>query len=247
MAQQQTIVTTTSPPMAQAVAPPPTTRSNYNETGGRVTGWIQIICGVASIVFGTCMWLVITGVIVDPSLGFGHLFVFFWFGWLSVPIWCGVIFIISGSLGAASRKHRTCLIGGYMAMSIISIFFASGQLVYESIVATVTKCKGSDDYYYNDGSNDYGCQMPEVYYGMHVGSALAAFIQIVVALAGSILCCLGSCGSSASASSQQMTVVYTTQIQQPQGGPYTPPPPCAPQQQGNYPTASVSQPYPQKY
>ena len=42
-----------------------------------------------------------------------------------------------------------------MAMSIISIFFASGQLLYESIAAAVTKCRSNDyDYDYYDG-----CQM----------------------------------------------------------------------------------------
>ncbi|XP_072037988.1 uncharacterized protein [Amphiura filiformis] len=180
-------------------------RSRYKEVAGQITGYMQIFCGVASLIFGVVALLVLFGVVRDPQVTYNHVI----FGVVSWPIWSGTIYIISGSLGASTRKGRKCLIIAYMVMSIIAANMATGQLIWESLgAALTTPCR--DDYYY-DYNRDIRdtCVGPYVSFGMHIGSVLAALVELIAAICGSAFCCHGVCCSEKGTA----TVVQLQQIQ----------------------------------
>ncbi|XP_072038500.1 uncharacterized protein [Amphiura filiformis] len=210
MAQQQ-------PPQQFIVQSPasnqPQSRSHgYNQTGGKVTGAIQLVCGVATITFGV---LSFPGILpIEDHIDGGSLFlglVFTVFGVAFLPMIAGVFFIVSGSLGTASKKGNGCLIGTYMAFSIISIVFAIPPLIFDSILAIAYKCR-------DNGYDDEDCPQIEIFYGMHVALVISIVVEIIVALAGSIICCQGVCCSS-STSNASSTTVQTVQYVQSQPQP----------------------------
>lgn len=90
------------PPAAYVtIAPPPTTDGyqqaaqtnppapqNRNKRRGiRTTGFIQVFCGLASIIFGTVVLLVVFGVVKERNVHFGHVI----FGIVSWPLWSGLV------------------------------------------------------------------------------------------------------------------------------------------------------------
>ncbi|XP_072037986.1 membrane-spanning 4-domains subfamily A member 4A-like [Amphiura filiformis] len=203
--QQQQLgpVVTMTPPVASYQMPVnELPRNRYKEAAGRITGYMQIFCGVASIIFGVVTLLALFGIVHDPQLHLGHVI----FGIVCWPIWSGIIFLISGSLGASAKAKSRCLITGYMVMSIIAAIMASGQLIWESLAAAVTKCH--ENYYYGIGY--YGCEKPFVSYGMHIGSVLAAVVELIAAICGSAFCCHGVCCSEKGTP----TVVHQVQYHQ---------------------------------
>ncbi|XP_072037990.1 uncharacterized protein [Amphiura filiformis] len=162
---QQGAVVTMTPPVASYQMPanePP--RNRYKETAGRITGYIQIFCGVASIIFGVVTLLALLGIVHDPM--WHRIPVFSLVCW---PVWSGIIFLISGSLGASAKETNRCLITGYMVMSIIAASMASGQLIWESLAAAVTKCEYVQHLEHNPqfGSNftlvTSGCEKVQLY------------------------------------------------------------------------------------
>ena len=97
---QQPAFITVQPPVGAYSSGPPAPQQQqapslrYNQKGGRITGWLQILSGVASVVFGLCALLALFGVIHDPYLHFGHVI----FGILCWPIWSGLVSIGVGGV-----------------------------------------------------------------------------------------------------------------------------------------------------
>ena len=92
---QQPAFITVQPPVGAYSSGPPAPQQQqapslrYNQKGGRITGWLQILSGLASVVFGLCALLILFRVIRDPYVNFSHVI----FGIICWPIWSGLVSI----------------------------------------------------------------------------------------------------------------------------------------------------------
>ncbi|XP_072039157.1 uncharacterized protein [Amphiura filiformis] len=94
----------------------------YNQCCGKVTGTLQLVCGVATIALGALTYpgKPLEALIYEPDQRtVGPIF----------TIIAGVIFFLSGVIGSATCKGNICTIRTYMALSIMSMVFALAPLV----------------------------------------------------------------------------------------------------------------------
>ncbi|XP_072182313.1 uncharacterized protein [Diadema setosum] len=167
--------------------------SSFNGSAGRSTGWIQLCCGIGSIL------VAIAQIIVKSSLSV-----------LGYGIWGSVLFYIpAGILGIASANKNPCVIIGYMVMSILSAMSALGMLSIGIMGAGI-----SSNYYYCEISySDSDCEKTIMDAQVSAGSILSilGFIEFIVAIVGSAFCC-----APASQYGQPLTYNQALQVHNPQ-------------------------------
>jgi hypothetical protein len=220
----------------------PTSQSNNKRKGfghnsARRCGLLQIFCGLISMGAAAAM-----------------LYYCAYLYFVGTGFWCGLIYLISGSLGVRSaHKKSNCMIVSCMVLCIFSIFFAiaqggfSGFGLYFEMMYDVE----NDEYYGFDllglCSESYGSEYAwQIRVGLEGALVGAAIIEFIVAIIQSIVSCAGVCCVE---NGREQVVVYVPQQQQlqplqqqqPQGEvQYMNPVPQQPVFQGHYPGARPS-------
>ncbi|XP_071804714.1 uncharacterized protein [Asterias amurensis] len=170
-------------------------RGNWCWRGIRVTGYLQTILAILAVGFGIAA-----------------IFAKSWLYYIGTPIWCGLsFFLVAGILGiAGGHKRNSCLIIGYMVMSIISTLAAFGVLcsVINALTVESYNCPT-----YNYSSFYFNCSTPG---GARLGIGwcllVIAIAEFVISIVGASLTC---CGLHYNGNSAPQTVVtYHTYPQQ---------------------------------
>ncbi|XP_071487465.1 uncharacterized protein [Diadema antillarum] len=173
----------------------------FNANGGFVTGVIQTIVAVLSIILG----------------GVSYAFPGIWYS--GYGIWSGILFFMpTGILGICSKRRQTGVVVAYLVMSIICCLEAVGMIGYEGAAAGVSSFYYTCDYVYSSyyGSRytcDYETNSGAV--AVHSILAIAAFVEFVVAIVASAICCGGlrCCCASPTTTTTTTTTYYTGQPQ----------------------------------
>ncbi|XP_071481808.1 uncharacterized protein [Diadema antillarum] len=182
----QTVVLQQQPQPVQyvAVQQQPQQRSDFNGSAGRSTGWIQLCCGIGSVI------VAIAQLILPTSISY-----------VAYGIWAAVLFYIpAGILGIVSGNKNTCVIVGYMVMSILSSMIAVGMLITGAVGATVSS------YIYCEWYNDYCDQsLRDARVAADAILSILGFTEFIVSIVGSAFCCGAVCCSTQT--TQHTTVV----------------------------------------
>ncbi|XP_071804715.1 membrane-spanning 4-domains subfamily A member 4A-like [Asterias amurensis] len=163
-------------------------RGNWCWRGIRVTGYLQTILAILAVGFGIAA-----------------IFAKSWLYYIGTPIWCGLsLFLVAGILGiAGGHKRNSCMIIGYMVMSILSTLAAFG-VAYVAGVAIPYDRFRSCSYYFCSPS---GAQL-----GIDGCLLVIAIAEFVISIVGASLTC---CGLQYNGNSAPQTVVtYQTYPQQ---------------------------------
>ncbi|XP_072179837.1 uncharacterized protein [Diadema setosum] len=219
----QTVVVAQAPPVQTNYvvqgAPPSNegccsgTSEKFNATGGLVTGVIQTVVAVLSIILGAA----------------SYAFPLLWYS--GYGIWSGILFFLpTGILGICSKRRQTGVVIAYLVMSIICSLEAIGMIAYEGTAAGVASFYQTCSYYYYDTYCTYDTNSGAV--AVHSILAIVAFVEFVVAIVASAICCGGlrCCCASPSTTTTTTTTYYGGQPQ--------------PQQQF---VVQPAQPHPQAY
>eukprot|EP00057_Strongylocentrotus_purpuratus_P008233 XP_011662707.1 PREDICTED: uncharacterized protein LOC105437609 [Strongylocentrotus purpuratus] len=117
---------------------------HFNGAAGRATGWLQISIGIGSIVVAIAQLFILSR--IYTGLGF-----------VAIGIWASVLFYIpTGILGICSMQKNTCVIIGYLTMSIITANVAIAQLIVGAIGAVLTSDRYLYHYYYEGYGTMFG-------------------------------------------------------------------------------------------
>ncbi|XP_070581756.1 membrane-spanning 4-domains subfamily A member 4D-like [Ptychodera flava] len=145
--------------------------------------------GLCQLIFGAILILLgIVSIVMGGRLSF-----------VGSSIWCGIFFIITGSIGIAASKSKTKgLIIGTLVCSIIAAALSGGYLF--SINLTAALIEGLD----------YGYDYVEGNQAVDGVMTILALAECVIAIVHSVICCRAVCCGQ-----QQMIPVYFTTGGQP--------------------------------
>lgn len=180
------------------VAPPsvrvaPTTRSSraeaYLSRQSMGLGITLIVTGVLAVIFNG------VGFAVSDSLAA-----------VSHGFYCGAMFIITGSFGAAAATSKNkCVIVTFMVLSIISAVLTINLLIVGIVGAAVNQCYHADYGYSRCSSNNYYNNLEDCSYvayrppcqnaavAMEAMQACLAVVAAIVSIWGSAICCKAVC------------------------------------------------------
>lgn len=145
----------------------------YNARSGKITGWIQLSCAIASFVIG----------IVELILGSEVSVV-------GTGIWSGLFFFLpTGILGIVSKKKNTCVIVAYMVMSIISAI--AGFLVFAMGITSAAVSASTFCTYIGLWYCGYAVVNARVSFDSFL--AITGLLELVVAIVAACYCCAGVC------------------------------------------------------
>ncbi|XP_071804265.1 uncharacterized protein [Asterias amurensis] len=162
-------------------------RGNWCWKGIRVTGYLQTILAILAVVFG------IAAIIAKC-----------WQYYIGTPIWCGLcFFLVAGNLGiAGGHKRNSCVIIGYMVMSILSALAAFGvayvagvAISYDRYPCWYSSCSSSGPRLGIDG-----CLL------------VIAIAEFVISIVGASLTCCGIHYNGNCAPPTMMTLTYPQQM-----------------------------------
>ncbi|XP_071477239.1 uncharacterized protein [Diadema antillarum] len=149
---------------------------HYPSKAGHVTGTLQIIIGIFSIIFAVIPYFVIP-YHVYPGTG--------------TPIAAAVFFYIpTGILGVVSRHRQRYVIIAYLVMAIFSAFYCFVVMGVESCAAIFYSFTYDCSYYYCFWRRE---NLGSVFHGL---GACLSFVEFVVAVVAASYCChgLACCG-----------------------------------------------------
>ncbi|XP_071503820.1 uncharacterized protein [Diadema antillarum] len=165
----------------------------FNAQGGLITGVVQLIIAVLSVILG----------------GVSYAFPIYWY--VGYSIWAGLLFFLpAGILGIFTKTRRTGVIVSYLIVSILCSLQAVGMLAYEAIAAgaSTSLTAACDYYFYYDYCRSDGS------IAVHAILAILAFVELVVSIVGAALCCGGlRCCCAGQVTSTTTTVYYNGQAQ----------------------------------
>ncbi|XP_078678367.1 uncharacterized protein LOC144914420 [Branchiostoma floridae x Branchiostoma belcheri] len=148
----------------------------YNGKCIQGLGWALVVMGSLNIILG-----------IVADVLFGVMGAFALFHYISTPIWCGVLILISGVMGIYSGKNTASrnqmvifLVGG-----MVAIFFSITLLLLGIIGALVDGniCDQEHHSYHNP------CSAPAI--ALHTVNAALALAEVVIAFIGSVMACTG--------------------------------------------------------
>ncbi|XP_078596246.1 uncharacterized protein LOC144873125 isoform X1 [Branchiostoma floridae x Branchiostoma japonicum] len=153
----------------------------YNGKYVQGVGWTLVVLGSLNIILG---------VVADVLFGVTGAFTIFHY--ISTPIWCGVMVLVSGIVGICSGKNSTSKgqillyqMVAFLVCGTVTIFFGITLLLIATIGALVDgkDCDREHKSYHNP------CSSPAI--ALHAVNAALALAEIVIAFVGSIMSCSG--------------------------------------------------------
>jgi len=158
---------------------PPVVYGNYNSKQSMGLGVTQVVVGVICIVINAI------------GIAFGSLLAV-----VSIGIWGGIMFIISGSFGISAAKWRTkCKVIAFMVLCIISAAITVPLFICAVMGAALDGYyENCYSLYYNYYRRSYNCQeISHVAVAMNAVLASLAIVQAIAAIWGSAICCKAAC------------------------------------------------------
>ncbi|CAH1265586.1 Hypp3210 [Branchiostoma lanceolatum] len=148
----------------------------YNGKYIQGIGWALVVMGSLNIVLG-----------IVADVLFGVMGAFTIFHYISAPIWCGFLVVISGIVGIQSGKNSTSKgqMVAFLSCGMVTIFFGITCLLMAIIGALVdgNGCDRGHKSYHNP------CSAPAI--ALHAVNGVLALAEIVVAFVGTIMSCSG--------------------------------------------------------
>ncbi|XP_030829690.1 uncharacterized protein LOC593349 [Strongylocentrotus purpuratus] len=145
----------------------------YNARSGKITGWMQLSCAIASVVIG------IIELIVGSQVSI-----------VGTGIWSGLLFFLpTAILGIVSKKKNTCVIVAYMVMSIISAIV--GFVVFAMGITSAAVSASNTCSFIGLWGCGYAVSNARITFDSFL--AIIGLLELVVAIVAACYCCAGVC------------------------------------------------------